>query len=78
MIGFAFGSGQRAARAPVRTRRPAGPGASLARAYIVYTRVSRHLAGAALVRATRYGGHSQSRAPHADCCLDMPVPRCCG
>jgi hypothetical protein len=35
---------------------------------------SRHLGDAALVRATRYGRHCQSRAPHADGCLDPPVP----
>jgi len=36
----------------------------------------RHQANAALVRATRYGRHSRSRAPHADGRLDTPVPIC--
>ena len=33
-------------------------------------------AGTALVRATRDDRHSQSPAPHADGCLDAPVPIC--
>jgi hypothetical protein len=49
------------------------PALPFARAYSVSARVSRHLAGAALVRATRYGRHFQSPAPHADGRLDTPL-----
>jgi hypothetical protein len=49
------------------------PGASFARAYSVFGVISCHRANAALVRATRYGRHFQSPAPHADGRLDTPL-----
>jgi len=39
----------------------------------ISARTSIDRADAAFVRATRYGRHCQSPAPHADGCLDTPV-----
>jgi len=58
----------------VRKRRPAGARRSLRARLQRFLASLWRFADAALVRASRYGRHFQSRAPHADGCLDTPAP----